>query len=299
MRYTVFMIFAVMVLGIWSGAVHASQGVAIQRVISNTRSELGQLATSAKAREIADLMQRFDRQYETWNQTCGNNNDFNPDQVSDTCRQMAEQMRETGIRLYSGLAEYLPGVAARYSQGAASSARILGSSLGDQTPAGLYQNAMDGISQVPKLGNLAPGESGSPFDLVTDDFPDPTDEMFTALEKLVPDFSKEIPESVRAGNAQVSMMKKAQQARYLAAQFERAKLTLESQREYGGIIFGVTQAVSAMPQVLGIQYTGARLTARPNQKVLDHYRANTASSGTGRVDDAQRKTVSGGFAPRY
>jgi hypothetical protein len=298
MRHFALLIAAALILIAGQTAALASQGVAIQRVISNTRSELGQLATSAKAQEIADLMQRFDRQYETWNQTCAGTGDFDPDGPSDTCRQMAEQMRETGIALYGKLAEYLPDVGARYAQGAKSAERVLRNSLRDQSPGSLYQNAMDGVAQVPSLGALSPGEPGSPFDLELDDFPDPSDEMFAALEKLVPDFSNEIPETVRAGNAQVSMMKKAQRARYLAAQFEKARFALESQREYGRIIFGVTQAVSALPEVLGIQYTGARLTARPNQKVLDYYRSNGQPGQTVAGGQGRQKAVTGGFAPR-
>ncbi|WP_027354162.1 hypothetical protein [Desulfosarcina sp. BuS5] len=61
-------------------------------------------------------------------------------------------------------------------------------------------------------------------------------------------------------------------AGYLAEKFEKAKFILESQREYGEIIFNATKAVSAMPQVLGLQYTGAGLSARPNAKVIEYYR---------------------------
>ena len=145
----------------------------------------------------------------------------------------------------------------------------------------------------PPLGDLSSGNADSPFDLEVDDFPDPTEKMFAVLEKLVPDFGKQIPEAVRAGNAQVSMMKKAKRARYLAERFQKAKFVLESQREYGEIIFNTTKAVSAMPQVLGIQYTGTRLTAKPNQKVLDYYRKGKL------VNPSKTKGQSlGGFDPR-
>lgn len=272
---------------------YASQGVAIQRVITNTRSELGQLATSGKATEIADLMKKFDAQYETWSRSCGGGENFDPTAASDACKAMAVQMRETGIQLYGKLADYLPDVAARYEQGIRSARKIVEKGAMDQTPAALYKDTIAGISEEAKVGILSPGDPGSPFDLTMDDFPDPTDKMFAVLEKLVPDFGKEIPEVVRAGNAQVSMMKKARRARYLANQFSKAKFVLESQREYGQIIFNATKGVSVMPQVLGIQYTGTRLTARPNQKVLDYYR-----SGASEKSKVPGKKKIGGFAPR-
>ena len=272
---------------------YAAQGVAIQRVITNTRSELGQLASSSKARQIAELMKKFDTQYETWSRSCGAGENFDPEHANDACRAMAEQMRETGISLYGKLAEYLPDVATRYEQGARSAKKIIEAKALEQTPATLYQATMDGISDAPKLGALSPGDAGSPFDLEMDDFPDPTEKMFAVLEKLVPDFGKEIPEVVRAGNAQVTMMKKAGRARFLANQFQKAKFVLESQQEYGKIIFNATKAVSAMPQVLGIQYTGTRLMAKPNQKVLEYYRRGTPTKVP---VDKDRKI--GGFEPR-
>jgi hypothetical protein len=252
--------------------VHSAQGVAIQRVINNTRSELGQLAASTEAQEIAKLMQRFDAQYQTWNQTCGGGENFDPRQAGDACKAMADQMRETGVQLYGKLAEYLPNVAARYEQGAGSAARIVQADGSRQSPADLFRAAMGGTQGAKVPGVRASEGEDSPFDLETDDFPDPTEEMFSVLEKLVPDFGKETPEVIRAGNTQVSMMKKAKKARYLAAQFEKARFVLESQREYGEIIFNATQAVSAMPKILGLQYTGTRLQAKPNQRVLDYYR---------------------------
>jgi hypothetical protein len=206
---------------------------------------------------------------------------------------MAAQMRETGIALYGKLADYLPDVAARYEQGEHSAKKITEGKVLDQTPAALYRATMDGISEAPRLGTSSHGKSGSPFDLEMDDFPDPTEKMFTVLEKLVPDFGKEIPEAVRAGNAQVSMMKKAKRARFLAEQFQKARFVLESQREYGEIIFNTTKAVSAMPQVLGIQYTGTRLTAKPNQKVLEYYRRGTTTKVP-----ASKERKMGGFEPR-
>ena len=259
-------------------AAHGSEGVAIQRVITNTRSELGQLAQSSKAREIAKLMKRFDTQYQTWSNSCGGGEGFDPERASDACKAMADQMRETGIALYAKLAEYLPDVAARYEQGARSAARIVQAKALGQSPAGLYKATMDGIAEAPQLGSVSSGENAGPFDLELDSFPDPTEKMFAVLEKLVPDFGKEIPEAVRAGNAQVAMMKKAARARYLAGQFQKARFVLESQREYGEIIFNATKAVSALPQVLGIQYTGTRLSARPNQKVMEFYRKKSNAS---------------------
>jgi len=272
---------------------HAStQGVAIQRVITNTRSELGQLASSTKAREISELMKKFDAQYQTWNASCGGES-FDPEQASDACKAMADQMRETGIALYGKLSEYLPDVAARYEQGAKAAKQILESRLGDKTPRGLYTDTMEGISDAPTLGELSQGgDEASPFDLEMDGFPDPTEKMFAVLEKLVPDFGKQIPEAVRAGNAHVAMMKKAKRARYLAEQFEKAKFVLESQREYGEIVFSATKAVSAMPQVLGIQYTGTRLTARPNQKVLEYFRNKS------KRERRPKARNTGGFDPR-
>lgn len=282
-------IYAVLAAAVAQG----SQGVAIQRVITNTRSELGQLASSAKAREIAELMKKFDAQYETWSSSCGGGEDFDPNEASDACKSMARQMRETGIFLYGKLANYLPDVAVRYEQGIKGANRIIEATALDKTAASLYQATMDGISEAPPLGALSSGNADSPFDLEVDDFPDPTEKMFAVLEKLVPDFGKQIPEAVRAGNAQVSMMKKAKRARYLAERFQKAKFVLESQREYGEIIFNTTKAVSAMPQVLGIQYTGTRLTAKPNQKVLDYYRKGK------QVNSSKTKGQSlGGFDPR-
>jgi hypothetical protein len=272
---------------------YGSEGVAIQRVITNTRSELGQLASSRKAREIADLMKKFDIQYETWNHSCGGDENFDPEQASDACKAMATQMRETGIALYGKLADYLPDVAARYEQGARSASKIVEAKGIQQTPGELYRATMDGISEAPQLGSLGEGNGGSPFDLEMDDFPDPTEKMFAVLEKLVPDFGNEIPEAVRAGNAQVTMMKKAQRARFLANQFEKAKFVLESQREYGEIILNATKAMNYVPQVLGIQYTGTRLSAKPNQKVLDYYRRETAN----KLPAAENKKF-GGFEPR-
>ena len=271
----------------------ASEGVAIQKVITNTRQELGQLATSTKASEIGELMKKFDVQYETWSSSCGGGENFDPDAASDACKQMAAQMRETGIQLYSKLADYLPDVAVRYEQGARSANKIVERNAGDQTPADLYRATIEGISGMPKVDVLSPGDPGSPFDLTMDDFPDPTDKMFAVLEKLVPDFGKEIPEVVRAGNTQVNMMKKAHRARYLADQFGKARFVLESQREYGEIIFNTTKAVSAMPKVLGIQYTGAKLIAKPNQKVLDYYR-----SGASKKKAATTEKKIGGFDVR-
>ena len=84
----VLLVFGVFVFG-FSYPSFGSQGVAIQRVITNTRSELGELASSGKAREIADLMKKFDTQYETWNLSCGGGENFEPDRASDACRAMA------------------------------------------------------------------------------------------------------------------------------------------------------------------------------------------------------------------
>ena len=268
-----------------------SEGVAIQRVITNTRSELGQLASSQKAQEISALMKKFDTQYQSWNQSCGGR-DFDPAVADDACLQMADQMRETGISLYSKLADYLPDVAQRYEQGARSSAAILDRNLGDHSPSQLYEETINGIEDTPRLGGLDPDIEDSPFDLEMDDFPDPTEKMFAVLEKLIPDFGGEMPESVRAGNTQVTMMKKAHQARRLAKLFDKAKMPLEAKREYGEIIFNATSTVAEMPKLLGIQYTGTRLSARPNQKVLDYYRNRQST---------ERKTKQpkiGGFAPR-
>lgn len=274
-------------------AAHGSEGVAIQRVITNTRSELGQLAQSSKAREIADLMKKFDTQYQTWTESCGTGENFDPEHASDACKAMADQMRETGIALYGKLADYLPDVAARYEQGARSAARIVQAKAVGQSPAVLYKATMDGITDAPQLGSVSSGGDASPFDLKLDSFPDPTEKMFAVLEKLVPDFGKEIPEAVCAGNAQVTMMKKAARARYLASQFQKARFVLESQREYGEIIFNATKAVSALPQILGIQYTGTRLSATPNQKVLEFYRKKS------NTDHAKTKTRKlGGFEER-
>lgn len=292
MKKVLLSLAGVLVIG-FSATSYGAQGVAIQRVITNTRSELGQLASSSKAREITDLMKKFDIQYDTWSRSCGGGEHFDPEQVSDACQAMAAQMRETGIALYGKLAEYLPDVAARYEQGAGTAQKIVERKALDQTPAALYRATMDGISEAPRLGTSSPGDTGSPFALEIDDFPDPTEKMFAVLEKLVPDFGKEIPEAVRAGNAQVSMMKKAKRARFIAEQFQKAKFVLESQREYGEIIFNTTKAVSAMPQVLGIQYTGTRLTAKPNQKVLEYYRRG----GTTKVP-ASKQRKKGGFEPR-
>ena len=292
MRQT-FLLFAVILITCISDATYASQGVAIQRVITNTRSELGQLASSNKAHEIAQLMKMFDTQYQTWSNSCGAGDEFDPERASDACVAMAAQMRETGINLYGKLAEYLPDVAIRYEQGYRSANRIVEANASDMSPADLYQSTMEGISDAPRLGNISEGENGSPFDLEMVDFPDPTDEMFAVLEKLIPDFGKEIPEAVRAGNAQITMMKKAHRARFLADQFRKAKLVLESQRDYGEIVFNATKAVSTMPQVLGIQYTGTSLTAKPNQKVLDYYR-----KGAGvKIRRSKTKDI-GGFDPR-
>jgi len=127
-------------------------------------------------------------------------------------------------------------------------------------------------------------DTASPFDLDMDNVPDPTEQMFTVLEKLVPEFGKQIPPAVQAGNTHITMMKKAKRARYLAAQFEKARLVLESQRDYGEIIFNATQAVHAMPQVLGVQYTGTRLSAKPNQKVLEYYK-RPVETGAGTTDN--------------
>lgn len=282
----------ILIIGIISHS-YASQGVAVQRIINNTRSELGQLATSAKASEIARLMKKFDTQYETWNASCGGA-DFDPQQPSDACKEMASQMRETGIKLYAELSEYLPGVAARYEQGALSAGKIVSSQAYNHTPSELYSETMNGISGVPKMEVGKKTVDDSPFNLEMDDFPDPTDEMFAVLEKLIPDFGKEVPEIVRAGNIQISMDKKAQKARYLSKMFAKAKFILESQREYGQIIFNATKAVSAMPDVLGIQYTGTRLSSKPNLKVLEYYK-NKTNTGN---DEKTEKSRIGGFAPR-
>jgi hypothetical protein len=47
-----------------------------------------------------------------------------------------------------------------------------------------------------------------------------------------------------------------------------------------------------MPQVLGIQYTGTRLFARPNQKVLEYL-----SRGKTRQNKSPEQKI-GGFAPK-
>ena len=276
----------------FTASANASQGVAIQRVITNIRSELGQLAASNKAQDISKLMKTFDTQYETWSSTCGTET-FNPDQVSDACKGMADQMRETGIKLYGNLSEYLPDVAARYEQGAKEAKGILDSKVLNQTPAELYQATMEGITEAPQLTVIAPGEAGSPFSIEMDSFPDPTEKMFSVLERLVPDFGHEMPEVVRAGNTHVNMMKKAKRAEYLGEQFSKARFVLESQREYGEIIFSATQAVNAMPNVLGIQYTGTLLSAKPNQKVIEYYNRDKT------VDTEKTpKRKTGGFASR-
>lgn len=113
MKKFILAIIGVFVAGL-SVISHAANGVAIQRVITNTCSELGQLVSSNKVQDIAELMKKFDTQYETWSHSCGGGENFDPAQASDACVTMAAQMRETGIALYRKLAEYLPGVAARY-----------------------------------------------------------------------------------------------------------------------------------------------------------------------------------------
>lgn len=277
---------------LWHSTALATSGVAIQKVITNTRSELGQLASSTKAMEISKLMKKFDTQYQTWNRSCGST-DFDPEHASDACRAMADQMRETGIALYGKLSEYLPDVAARYEQGARSAKRILESGGLNQSPADLYRDTMDGVSETtPRLEGFSQGSGASPFDLEMEDFPDPTEKMFAVLEKLVPDFGREIPETVRAGNANVTMMKKARRSRYLADQFSKARFMLESQREYGEIVFSATKAVTAMPQVLGIQYTGTRLGAKPNRRVLEYYGRDHSEKKAGAGSGI------GGFSPR-
>jgi len=115
------------------------------------------------------------------------------------------------------------------------------------------------------------------------------------LEKLVPNFGNEVPESVRAGNTQINMTKKARKARFLAAQFKKAKFALEAQRDYGQIIFSTTKAVEAMPKVLGIQYTGTRLSAKPNKKVLDYYRSGKEEDS---VKEQKPEKGGGGFDRR-
>lgn len=281
----------VVFLLICSSPVFASeQGVAIQRVITNTRSELGQLANSGKAQEISGLMKKFDQQYTTWNETCGKGQ-FDPTQASDACKAMADQMRETGIELYGKLSEYLPDVAARYEQGANASASIVQKNALNGIPSELYQQTRDGIFEPSGLENLSPGDAGSPFAVQMDDIADPTDDMFAVLEKLVPDYGRETPGVVRAGNTQINMLRKAKKARFMAQQFEKAKFALESQREYGDIIFGMTKAVEAMPGVLGLQYTGTSLSSRPNQKVLEYYREKGSQSPV--IPDGNEKGGSG------
>jgi len=87
MKKVVLLFTGVLIFGL-SAVGYAAQGVAIQRVITNTRSELGQLASSSKAQEIAELMKKFDAQYATWNSSCGAEN-FDPERVSDACQAMA------------------------------------------------------------------------------------------------------------------------------------------------------------------------------------------------------------------
>lgn len=279
--------------------VHAAgEGVAIQRVITNTRAELGQLATSSKAIEVSKLMEKFDTQYTTWDKSCGEQ--FDPGQmneVNDACKMEAEQMRETGIKLYSKLSKYLPDVAARYKQGALSAQQIVQEKVRGYTPAELYERTRKGVqSTKPHVAGMGEGGQGGPYPVMRDDFPDQTQELFTALEKLVPDFGHQAPEGVRAGNTQINMSRKAEKARYLAAQFEKAKFALESQRDYGQIIFSTTEAVKAMPKVLGIQYTGTHLSATPNRKVLDYYRNN--GKGPAKNQKKKKKKGGGGFSPR-
>ncbi len=303
MKKTVFIILAIFFFIGTASAGFAAEGVAIQRVITNTRSELGQLASSSKARNITELMKKFDTQYETWSSSCGGGENFDPANVSDACKAMASQMRETGILLYGSLAEYLPDVAARYEQGAMSTNRIIIEKAVGQTPASLYQAAMDRAAQSLNSGDMTQNskykgsndsnDSTEPFGIESIGYLDPTDEMFKVLEKLVPDFGNELSEVIRAGSTQISMTKKAKRARYLAEKFEKAKFMLESQREYGEIIFNATNAVSAMPQVLGLQYTGAGLSARANAKVIEYYRKKNTP-----VSPAVKKKKFGGFKPR-
>ncbi len=294
-RHTLWVLILVFFLSSVSSVYAAGEGVAIQRVITNTRSELGQLASSSKAKEISNLMEKFDTQYNTWNNSCGQQN-FNPDQVSDACKKMAEQMRETGISLYGKLSEYLPDVAARYEQGATSAQNIVQSTAIGQSPAALYEKTLNGVQpETPQVPGIGGSDAGSPFALEMDDFPDQTNELFAALEKLVPDFGHEMPEAVRAGNTQINMSQKAKKARYLGAQFEKARFALEAQRDYGQIIFSTTKAVEAMPNVLGIQYTGTRLSAKPNSKVLDYYRQNKAADS---IKEKKPEKGGGGFDRR-
>jgi hypothetical protein len=294
MKRGIFLLAGILLILVPSAA-YSNKGVAIQRVISNTRSELGQLATSSKANEITELMKKFDTQYETWIRSCGSGERFDPKDVSDACREMAGQMRETGIALYGKLAEYLPDVAARYEQGARWAKRIIEEKALDATPAALYQSSLDGVSDSPSGSGNILQDVESPFDLEMGDFADPTEKMFAALEKLVPDFGKEVPDAVRAGTTHVGMMKKAERARYLAKEFEKAKFVLESQREYGEIIFNTTEAVGTMPNVLGIQYAGSGFKAKPNRAVLDYYSGNKASS---KGAAAPKDWKMGGFEPR-
>jgi hypothetical protein len=269
------------------------EGVAIQKVINNTRSELGQLASSSKAREIADLMDKFDTQYTTWSNSCAQQS-YNPDDASDACKNMADQMRETGTSLYAKLSDYLPDVAARYEQGAQSAQRIVQATAMGKTPAELYEQTQKGVGPAgAAVPGVAAGEEG-PFALAMEDFPDQTDEFFTKIQKLVPDFGHEFPEAVRAGNAQIHMAQKAKKARYLAARFQKVKFAMEAQRDYEKIIINTTKAVEALPSVLGIQYTGSRLSAKPNRKVLEHYREPKEANPA----DAADSPKAGGFKRR-
>ena len=243
----------------------------IQKVVTQTRQGLAELAQSNEAKKIADLMATFDKQYVSWDETCGGNPDLKS--ADDDCKKMAQQMKTTGMKLYGSLAEYLPSIEKQYKRGATQTYdRLYNSGAFQGSADELYKKLLNSNgdalgAQVAEGGDTLPGNGLPPVFIVGGDqkTSGPIDELFEALKHIVPMIDTRLPLEVVAANSYIDMVTKANMAKKLARAFERAKLNMESMVEYESIIANATASVQAMPKILGIQYTGVRLKAKPNR----------------------------------
>ncbi|MBA3017962.1 MAG: hypothetical protein KJ550_03750 [Proteobacteria bacterium] len=247
--------------------------IRIQKVINKTRNDLGELAKSTISNEIADLMKTLDEQYSSWSKTCGK--DFDPANAEGTCKVMADQMRETGIKLYRKLGKYLPSIQDRYQKSAKSAHQILNEESAIE-PLNLYKETLNSYIPPKKGTNgtkLRPAEKGEPFRRTSQSISNLNmpGNLLNKLKKILPSFGAKAPTAIVAGASYVTMHENAITARDLALAFDEAAELLEQQKEYGTIVLAVTKGVEALPGMFGIQASQSAFTAEPDQNVLDYY----------------------------
>jgi hypothetical protein len=274
------MILGIIFLTANLGIAQTENDIRIQRVINKTRADLGELAKSNISNEIADLMKTLDVQYSSWSETCGK--DFDPANAKGTCKVMADQMRETGIKLYKKLGEYLPSIQDRYEKSAIAAHKVL-EDVSAIEPLNLYKDTLNSYIPPKKGTNGKKPEPGKPFRRVSQNISklNVPGNLLNKLKKILPSFGSKVPTAIVAGTSYVTMHENAITARDLALAFDEAAELLEQQKEYGTIVLAVTKGVEALPGMFGIQASQTAFTAEPDQNVLDYYERHEQDSDEG------------------